>query len=71
MEMFSPQECRRWEYFLHCHRACVKNCRWCAECPGHGRGGKAEPCCERAGEYNGYDSGPTVFDCPKHCSCHD
>jgi len=29
------------------------------------------PCCERRGEYNGRDSGPLSFVCPKHCSCHD
>lgn len=28
-------------------------------------------CCDRAGEYNGYGSGPTKFTCPKHCCCHD
>jgi hypothetical protein len=47
------------------------NCRWCNECPGHERGGKAPPCCDRAGEYNGYGSGPLEFHCPKSCSCHD
>jgi len=29
------------------------------------------PCCERRGEYNGFGSGPLLFICPKHCSCHD
>ena len=29
------------------------------------------PCCERRGEYNGYASGPLIFTCPNHCSCHD
>lgn len=29
------------------------------------------PCCERRGEYNGFGSGPTIFTCPNHCSCHD
>ncbi len=29
------------------------------------------PCCERRGEYNGYHSGSLLFECPKHCSCHD
>ena len=28
-------------------------------------------CCPRMDEYNGYGSGPTIFDCPKHCGCHD
>lgn len=28
-------------------------------------------CCDRAGEYNGFGSGPLKFTCPKHCSCHD
>jgi len=29
------------------------------------------PCCDRRGEYNGFASGPLLFECPKHCSCHD
>lgn len=29
------------------------------------------PCCDRRGEYNGFASGPLIFECPKHCSCHD
>lgn len=29
------------------------------------------PCCDRAEEYNGYGSGPTIFECPKSCMCHD
>lgn len=42
------------------------------ECPGHERGGMLAPCCDRAGEYNGYGSdGPRTFTCPKGCSCHD
>jgi hypothetical protein len=28
-------------------------------------------CCDRAGEYNGYASGPLLFVCPKSCPCHD
>lgn len=28
-------------------------------------------CCDRAEEYNGYGSGPTIFTCPKNCGCHD
>lgn len=57
--------------------AALVEIRWhpCAgplECPGHGRGGTAEPCCDRAGRYNGYGSdGPRLFRCPKQCSCHD
>lgn len=31
----------------------------------------ASPCCERRDEYNGYQSGPTIFTCPKRCGCHD
>lgn len=31
----------------------------------------ANPCCDRADEYNGYASGPLTFTCPKHCPCHD
>lgn len=45
---------------------------WPYECPGHGRGGTKSPCCARAGQYNGYGSdGPTLFECPQHCGCHD
>lgn len=33
--------------------------------------GVENPCCNRRGEYNGYHSGPLLFECPKHCSCHD
>lgn len=48
-------------------------------CPGHNSPHNANPskytgpkCCDRAGEYNGFGSdGPTLFTCPKHCSCHD
>ena len=30
------------------------------------------PCCDRAGEYNGFGSdGPLLFRCPEGCSCHD
>lgn len=28
-------------------------------------------CCPDAGRYNGFGSGPTVFKCPRGCSCHD
>lgn len=42
-----------------------------AECPGHGRGGVGANCCDRAGQYNGFASGPLLFQCPRHCSCHD
>lgn len=29
-------------------------------------------CCDKAGQYNGYGSdGPTLFECPNDCSCHD
>lgn len=41
-------------------------------CCGHGPHATGPPCCENAGQYNGYGSdGPTVFTCPKSCSCHD
>lgn len=42
-------------------------------CPGHGGPGPhGEPCCDRAGTYNGFGSdGPLLFTCPKDCSCHD
>lgn len=29
------------------------------------------PCCDRADEYNGFASGPLLFQCPRSCSCHD
>lgn len=41
------------------------------ECPGHAQGGRGDPCCDRVGEYNGFASGPTTFQCPRNCSCHD
>lgn len=41
-----------------------------AICQGH-RGLGQWKCCERAGEYNGFGSGPLIFICPKSCSCHD
>ncbi len=46
-------------------RRCAK--RW------HGRykAGICCDCCNRGGEYNGYNSGPLLFECPNHCSCHD
>lgn len=28
-------------------------------------------CCERGDEYNGFHSGTLLFECPKHCACHD
>jgi hypothetical protein len=43
-------------------------------CLGHGLklGVTHHTCCDRAGEYNGFGSdGPLLFECPKHCSCHD
>jgi len=40
-------------------------------CSGHGPRRTGPPCCDRAGEYNGYASGPLIFTCPKRCSCHD
>jgi hypothetical protein len=34
--------------------------------------GTGDPCCERAGMYNGFGSdGPLIFTCPKQCMCHD
>jgi hypothetical protein len=41
-----------------------------AKCVGHNGLGQWQ-CCARAGEYNGFDSGPLVFVCPEGCSCHD
>lgn len=38
---------------------------------GHVEGERVCDCCDRADEYNGFDSGPTIFTCPKHCACHD
>jgi hypothetical protein len=40
------------------------------ECRGHERGGTLE-CCPRAGQYNGFASGPLIFRCPVGCTCHD
>lgn len=41
-------------------------------CRGHRNGNTGPPCCKKAGKYNGYGSdGPTIFTCPKSCSCHD
>lgn len=46
-------------------------------CVGHARKpGDPLPsgsrCCARAGDYSGFGSdGPTIFVCPKGCSCHD
>lgn len=44
-------------------------------CPGGGsfRGTHtlSGKCCDRAGEYNGFASGPLIFACANHCSCHD
>ena len=63
---------RVWLFQCHQQGMCWPGCRWCQECPGYDRGGKAPPCCDRAGQYNGYGSdGPLLFECPKHCSCHD
>ena len=62
-------------------------CPWCGEkllyrdstpivekkecvCVGMGRGGTHQ-CCDRAGEYNGFASGPIFFECPESCPCHD
>lgn len=28
-------------------------------------------CCGRTGEYNGFQSGTRLFECPKVCGCHD
>lgn len=30
-----------------------------------------DPCCEKRLEYNGYQSGPLAFRCPRNCPCHD
>lgn len=41
------------------------------ECKGFARGGTHQ-CCDRAGEYNGFGSdGPSLFQCPESCPCHD
>lgn len=32
---------------------------------------EVNPCCDRRGEYNGFGSGQLLFECPKHCWCHD
>ena len=67
------EKLRKAQFALHQNGLCDgPPCPFCLECPGHERGGKAPPCCDRAGEYNGYNSdGPILFRCPKGCSCHD
>ena len=40
------------------------------QCTGMNENGN-HTCCERAGEYNGFASGPSFFDCPENCPCHD
>jgi topoisomerase IA-like protein len=41
-------------------------------CLGFGPPSEGEPCCARAGEYNGFGSdGPLAFVCPSSCPCHD
>jgi hypothetical protein len=40
------------------------------KCKGHDKKSKYK-CCDKAGKYNGYGSGPLDFVCPEHCSCHD
>lgn len=53
-------------------RAAAGDVQPSAECPGHERGGTGPPCCDRAGDYNGFGSdGPLLFTCPKGCGCHD
>lgn len=39
--------------------------------PVRGECSDANPCCDRANEYNGFASGPLIFACPKGCPCHD
>lgn len=38
--------------------------------PGHGCH-RQPACCERGGEYDGFQTGPRTFDCPARCMCHD
>jgi hypothetical protein len=34
--------------------------------------GRAEcDCCALGGVYNGFATGPLIFQCPKKCGCHD
>lgn len=45
-----------------------------SQCPGYGPNFTGQPCCDRAGEYNGFGSdGPYLFHCtqPGGCRCHD
>lgn len=55
----------------------IKFCPWCGEsisgflCTGTGKNGHRKPCCDRAGEYNGFGSGEIIFHCPEICTCHD
>jgi hypothetical protein len=65
-------EARKWVETVQTEQREPRKPDLSTECPGHRRGGKGEPCCNRAGEYNGFGSdGPLAFTCPKRCSCHD
>lgn len=46
-------------------RRCAK--RWHAKY----KTGKTCDCCDQGGKYNGFHTGPHLFECPKHCACHD
>jgi len=51
---------------------CDEHERPSAEAPEEIRCDEENPCCRRAGEYNGFGSdGPLAFNCPKDCPCHD
>jgi hypothetical protein len=53
-------------------RAMLEDMRNCVGFDAGGRPVRPGPiCCEWAGGYNGFASGPPLFICPKHCACHD
>ncbi len=63
----------RWLLWFHQQGQCNPlSCRWCNRCCGYSHEHNGPPCCERAGEYNGYGSdGALLFECPRSCGCHD
>ncbi len=53
-------------------RSALEEMRGCMGFSAEGRPVPPGPtCCEWAGSYNGFASGPVLFRCPKSCSCHD
>ncbi len=53
-------------------RSAMEEMRGCMGFSADGRPLRPGPtCCEWAGSYNGFHSGPHSFECPKSCACHD